>query len=89
LQRNRFGDEHINKAIEDAADLGGLTAFIVDPAGVGVLKNCKMRSDGVTYPLSIRDRLSPHIRGASRRQLSSTFGGDRVEHNKLMVFLDG
>jgi hypothetical protein len=48
-----------------------------------------MRSDGVTYPLSIRDRLSPHIRGASRRQLSSTFGGDRVEHNKLMVFLDG
>jgi SIR2-like domain len=83
-----FGDEHINKAIEDAADLGGLTAFIVDPAGVDVLKNHKMRSDGVTYPQSIRDRLSPHIRGASRRALSSTFGNDRVEHHKVMSFLD-
>jgi hypothetical protein len=82
-----FGDEHINKAIEDAADLEGLTAFIVDPGGVDVLKNWKMDSNGVTYPQSVRDRLSLHIHGASRRPLSATFSYDRVEHGKLMAFL--
>jgi hypothetical protein len=81
-----FGDEHINKAIEEAADEGGLTVFIVDPAGVDVLKSTKTLS-GVIHPQTIRDRLSPHIRGASRRLLLSTFGDDRVEHNKILTFL--
>jgi hypothetical protein len=71
-----FGDQHINEIIGQAADQGSLTLFIVDPAGVSVVE-----------PLT--DRLSPHIRGASRRPLSDTFFNDHVEHDKLMAFLNG
>jgi hypothetical protein len=81
-----FGDEHINSAIGNAADLGGLSLFIVDPDGVDVLDKWKGRP-GMPKPQPLRDQLSLHIRGASRRPLTSTFGHDRVEHAKLMGFV--
>jgi SIR2-like domain len=82
-----FGDDHINKAISDAADLGKLTIFIVDPSGVDVFKRTMTLPEPITYPWNLRQRLSPHIHGASRRPLSATFGHHRVEHGKLMAFL--
>ena len=82
-----FGDKHINEVIGHAADQGGLTLFIVDPEGVDVLDKWKGYNHGFPPPQPLRDQLSPHIRGASRRPLS-TFGNDRVEHNKIMAFLD-
>ena len=84
-----FGDEHINEVIGRAADQGGLTLFIVDPEGVDVLDKWKGYLHGVPPPQPLRDQLNPHIRGASRRPLSATFGYDRVEHGKLMAFLNG
>jgi hypothetical protein len=83
-----FGDEHINEVIGHAADQGGLTLFIVDPEGVDVLYSNKL-PPSVAPGESLRDQLSPHIRGASRRPLSSTFIHDRVELGKLMAFLNG
>lgn len=83
-----FSDDHINRVIGDAADLGSLTLFIVDPDGVDVLNRWKNYLHGVPPPQPLREQLSPHIRGASRRPLSATFGHDRVEHGKLMAFLE-
>ena len=86
-----FGDKHINEVIGHAADQGGLTLFIVDPEGVDVLDKWKGYHHLLGPPAApLRDQLSLHIRGASRRPLSATFGGhDRVEHGKLMAFLNG
>ena len=70
-----FGDEHINEIIGDAAKKGGLKIFIVDLAGATVVLKPSTQS------------LTPHIWGASRRPLSSTFRDDRVEHEKISAFL--
>jgi hypothetical protein len=82
-----FSDQHINEVIGHAADQGGLRLFIVDPEGVDVLDKWKDYHHGVPPQQPLRDQLNPHIRGASRRPLSGTFGHDRVEHDKLMAFL--
>jgi hypothetical protein len=60
---------------------------IFDPSGVDVFKRTMTLPEPITYPWNLRQRLSPHIHGASRRPLSATFGHDRVEHGKLMAFL--
>jgi hypothetical protein len=85
-----FSDDHINEIIGRAADQGGLTLFIVGPEGVDVLDKWKSYHHLVGTPSQpLRDQFNPHIRGASRRPLSATFGYDRVEHGKLMAFLNG
>ena len=80
-----FGDRHINDAIMEAADLGRLGLFIVDPEGVDVLD--KQKRIAIRSPQPLKERLDPRIVGASQRSLSSTFGHDRVEHAKLLRFL--
>jgi len=82
-----FSDAHVNRVIGQAAESGGLSLFIVDPNGVDVLDPWRDRPVHIRGDAPIRDQLSPHIRGASRRPLSATFGYDRVEHAKLMHFL--
>jgi hypothetical protein len=80
-----FSDAHINTAIADAVDRGSLRLFIVDEKGVDVID----KRDPL-LPIRLPDpfvgKLGPHIFGASRRPLSSTFGNDVVEHNKVMRF---
>jgi len=80
-----FRDPHINRHLYEAAK-GGLKVFIVDPRGIDVL------SDDIRYPqdnpMPLREALSRSIFGASRRPLSATFGGDRVEHAKILRFVN-
>jgi hypothetical protein len=80
-----FGDKHVNDAIGDAADAGGLSLFIIDPSGVDVLN----KEGGIAMPAHhpLIERLGPCVRGASRRPLSATFGHDYVEHAKVLRFL--
>lgn len=84
-----FGDRHINNAIMDAADKGGLSVFIIDPQGVDVLDKHKTLVS-IKDPGELMARLNPHIIGASRRSLTATFshgyGHDPVEHGKVMRF---
>jgi len=77
-----FGDEHINEAISDAAD-GDLRLFIIDPLGVDVLNRNPLTT---LFPDSPLARMQSRLRGASRRTLSQIFGGDLVEHGKVMRF---
>jgi hypothetical protein len=79
-----FGDEHINQAIGDAADRGYLRLFIIDPSGLDVLDKNRRLAVYIADPLF--SRLQPHLVGASRRTIREIFGGDRVEHGKVMRF---
>ena len=91
-----FGDEHINNAIGEAADRGTLRLFIIDPLGVDVLD--KDRDNLFWKPATAADweetrgkllrRFQNHLIGASRRTLREIFGGDMVEHGKVMRFFD-
>jgi len=76
-----FGDEHINVAIRDAAEKGTLKLFLIDPSGVDVLTKNRLAPPGYMF-----EKLQPHLIGASRRLLSEIFGGDMVEHGKVMRF---
>jgi SIR2-like domain len=79
-----FGDEHINRAIEQASDAGNIRLFIIDPLGVEVAD--ENRHHPIYSPGPLFAKLHPRLIGASRRTLRETFGTDRVEHGKVMRF---
>ena len=62
--------------------------FLIDPSGVDVLKQCKpcRQTTGDEKPLM--DALEPHVIGASRRPLKSTFTDDQLERDKVFRFFD-
>lgn len=80
-----FRDNHINMAIERAADQGGLSLFVIDPAGAD--------APDPDYGRALVRAPGPHsrrqgaIRGASRRPLARIFGGDTIERDKVLRFL--
>jgi hypothetical protein len=82
-----FGDNHINDAIGEAANRKNLRLFIIDPLGVDVLTK-------IPRPLTIHllgspfEQLESSVVGASRRTLREIFGGDTVEHGKVMRFFN-
>lgn len=79
-----FGDDHINNAIVDTVKDGELSIFVIDPLGVDVID--KNRDAIIPGPNTLTRFLWPNVIGASRRSLREIFGGDRVEHNKVMKF---
>lgn len=79
-----FGDDHINKAIREAAVDGGLNIFIIDPLGVDVVD--KNRNAQIYAPGELAKDLRQNLIGSSRRSLREIFGDDRVEHGKVMRF---
>lgn len=74
-----FSDGHIDLLIKDAAK-AGLHIFIIDPLGSDVVNK--------TRDAAIRasDPLEDLLIGGSRRSLREIFGGDGVEHAKVMRF---
>ena len=79
-----FGDDHINTVIRDAVSGGNLRIFVIDPLGVDVID--ENRDATIHVPGGLASDLWPHLIGASRRSLREIFGGDRVEHGKVMRF---
>jgi hypothetical protein len=78
-----FRDLHINEILVKGADAGA-KMFIIDPSGIDAIK----RIDQPHYHSpQIINKLSAMVRGASRRDLRGTFGGDHVERTKIMRFL--
>jgi hypothetical protein len=78
-----FQDFHINEILVKGAD-AGTKMFIVDPDGIDVLKRLYQPHN---RPVGIYEKLAYSVLGASRRDLTRTFGGDHVERAKLMRFL--
>ena len=79
-----FGDDHISNIIRDVAGCNNLRIFIIDPAGVDVLDNIR---NAQSHPVDqLSSDLQPHVIGVSRRSLEDIFGGDAVEHQKIMRF---
>jgi SIR2-like domain len=77
-----FGDEHINDAIDQAAKRDSLRVFIIDPKGVDVLERPGRYHFSDDFFVGLRS----HLIGASRRSMRDIFGGDLVEHGKVMRF---
>jgi hypothetical protein len=83
-----FGDVHINKVIQTAAQQG-LKVFIIDPMGVDVLDK---RNPKAQIPEPVPDFLETmmtSIVGASRRPLTEIIQGHQGEHAKVIKFFDG
>ena len=79
-----FGDPHINQTIMSAATQGQLCLFIIDPLGLDVID--ENRNAPLYTPGTLLGSLPDHVIGASRRSMRDIFGGDRVEHAKVMRF---
>ncbi len=85
-----FRDEHINRIIIRAARDCGLRMFVVDPAGADIAWRVNpSRGPGASIGAEsdLEAAFKQAVQGASRRSLREIFGGDRVEHAKLMRFL--
>lgn len=81
-----FGDNHINMALDRAAQAGGLRTFIVDPAGADAPDPNRGRQMMIK-PRGPQNAVQGSIAGASRRPLSRIFGGDAIERDKVLRFL--
>lgn len=82
-----FRDGHINAALDEAANLGELTTFIVDPAGADAPDQYKDRQNRLTIA-GLQTKIQETLRGASRRGLRQIFGGDTIERDKVLRFLE-
>ena len=81
-----FGDQHINDMLRAAANRGQLELFIIDPLGLEVLDQDRHLPN---YPPGrLPSIFGPVVAGASRRPLAEIFGGDHVEHARVMSFLE-
>jgi hypothetical protein len=74
-----FADEHINRAILDAAARGTLSMFVVHPQGREIL--VRQRNAVIPPPEPLRDDI--RSLGESTRPLSSTFLNDVLERDAL------
>lgn len=74
-----FSDGHIDQSIKAAA-ASGLRIFIIDPLGSDVVN--KTRDAAIRAPEPLEDQ----IIGGSRRSIREIFGGDTVEHAKVLRF---
>ncbi|MFI4973246.1 MAG: SIR2 family protein [Caulobacterales bacterium] len=82
-----FRDEHINGALQRAAEAGRLKAFIVDPAGADAPDQFRNRPTRLRGP-DPEHKIQTALIGASRRSLGRTFGGDTIERDKVLRFFD-
>lgn len=85
-----FRDEHINRAITLAVERHGLQMFIIDPSGADLAwKLNKTRDRGlIAAGTPLEELFKASVIGASRRSLRDIFGGDSVEHAKVMRFVE-
>jgi hypothetical protein len=85
-----FRDEHINRVIERGAHEFGLRLFVVDPAGADIawrVNPSRAPGAAIGAESSLESAFKLAVEGASRRSLREIFGGDPVEHAKVMRFL--
>jgi len=82
-----FHDNHINASINEAISAGSLQAFIIDPAGADAPNPYRNR------PYRYKPGQPEHpiqrvLMGVSTRNLSTTFGGDVAERDKVLRFFE-
>jgi hypothetical protein len=83
-----FGDEHINKVIQDGV-ARGLKIFVIDPKGVDVIDKRSIMAQIPEPATELMQALIPSFIGASRRSLDDIIFKDLVENQKVMRFFDG
>ena len=83
-----FGDEHINKVIQDGVTTG-LKIFVIDPKGVDVIDKRNKEAQIPEPATELMQGLIPGFIGASRRSVNDIIFNDLVENQKVMRFFDG
>lgn len=82
-----FHDDHINLALDEAAEMGGLRSFIIDPAGADAPDEYRNRQN-MLKKAGAQKKIQETLIGASRRGLQQIFGGDTIERDKVLRFFE-
>lgn len=82
-----FHDDHINTSINEAISQGGLRSFIIDPAGADAPNPYRDRRSRFK-PAEPEYPIQRVLMGVSTRKLSTTFGGDIAERDKVLRFFE-
>jgi hypothetical protein len=80
-----FGDQHVNDLLQQAAIARTIRLFVVDPNGMDAMD--RWRGAAIPGDQQFRNEMWSVLHGCSRRPLNATFGGDAMEHSKLMRFI--
>jgi hypothetical protein len=84
-----FRDQHITRALNEAAEGGELKSFIIDPAGADAPDLYRNRQHRVKEAQGWEHSIQKVLIGASRRPLGRIFGGeDIIERDKVLRFFD-
>jgi len=84
-----FKDSHINNVIIEAVMNRELGFFVIDPLGSDIAKHANSTFGGAIYaPNALDDAFRKGLIGASRRNLSETFGDDPISHASVMQFFN-
>lgn len=85
-----FRDHHINRTIVEGAHKHGLQLFVIDPSGSEVAASLRSQvhpgAAQTAYGYDMDSVFERSLMGASRRGLAEIFGGDSLEHTKVMRF---
>ena len=84
-----FKDLHINDVIIEAVMNRELEFTVIDPLGSDVVKHANDTFGGDIYaPNALDDAFRKGLIGASRRNLSETFGTNSISHTSVMQFFN-
>jgi len=82
-----FRDAHINEVIMRAVNGHGTKMFIISPEGGDLARTVRpFHRAALGDVTELEETFKRGLIGASRRSLREIFGGDTIEHNKVMRF---
>ncbi len=82
-----FRDTHINEVIMRAINERGLQMFVIVPEGGDLARRVNPTDQAaIREGTDLEATFERGLIGASRRSLREIFGGDSIEHNKVMRF---
>jgi hypothetical protein len=87
-----FRDHHINRAIVRGVREQGLQFFVICPEGAKVAQTFRSEAHPgaalAAFGYDLEDVFARGCVGISTRMLCDIFGGDRVEHTRVMRFVN-
>jgi hypothetical protein len=84
-----FRDTHINEVIMRAVNVRGVKMFVIDPQGGDLARTVNPTHRApIRVGTGLEETFEHGLIGASRRSLREIFGGDSIEHNKVMRFFE-
>ena len=84
-----FRDAHINEVIMRAVNDRGTKMFVISPEGGDLARTLNQTHHAtIRVGTHLEETFMRGLVGASRRPLTEIFGGDSIEHNKVMRYFE-